>query len=100
MVILVMHSSFKSLKEVFKKERSLAVVREIVESSDVILHFYEMFPNLEKVAIPQSCEKKVLKLKVENPSWRNELRFMETEMVEKINSFFKEKRINQIRFIG
>jgi Dna[CI] antecedent, DciA len=95
-----MHSSFKSLKEVFKKERSLAGVREIVESSEVIVHFYEMFPNLEKVAIPQSCEKKVLKLKVENPSWRNELKFMESEMVEKINNYFSEKRINQIRFIG
>ena len=95
-----MHSSFRSLKEVFQKERSLAGVREIVESSDVIVHFYEMFPNLEKVAIPQSCEKKVLKLKVENPSWRNELKFMESEMVEKINNYFSGKRINQIRFIG
>ena len=95
-----MHSSFKSLKEVFKKERSLSGVREIVESADVIVHFYEIFPSLEKIAMPQQCEKKVLKIKVENPSWRNELKFMETEMIEKINSFFKEKRINQIRFIG
>ncbi len=95
-----MHSSFKSLKEVFKKEKSLSGVREIVESADVIVHFYEIFPNLEKIAIPQQCEKKALKIKIENPSWRNELKFMETEMIEKINSFFKEKRINQIRFIG
>ena len=95
-----MRSSFKSLKEVFKKERSLAGVREIVDSADVIVHFYEMFPNLEKVAIPQSCEKKVLKLKIENPAWRNELKFMELEMIEKINNHFNEKRINQIRFIG
>lgn len=95
-----MHSSFKSLKEVFKKERALFGVREIVESADVIVYFYEIFPNLEKIAIPQLCEKKVLKLKVENPAWRNELKFMETEMIEKVNSFFKEKRIIQIRFIG
>ena len=95
-----MYSSFKSLKEVFKKERSLSGMRDIVESADVIVHFYEIFPNLEKVAIPLQCEKKVLKIKVENPSWRNELKFMETEMIEKVNSFFKEKRINQIRFIG
>jgi hypothetical protein len=59
-----MHSSFKSLKEVFIKERSLSGVREIVESADVIVYFYEMFPNLEKIAIPQQCEKKVLKIKV------------------------------------
>ena len=95
-----MPSSFKSLKDVFRKERALAGIREIVESSDVVVHFFEIFPNLEKVVMPQSCEKKVLKLKVENPAWRNELKFMETEMIEKINTFFKEKRINQIRFIG
>jgi hypothetical protein len=95
-----MHSGFKSLKDVFRSERSLSGVREMVDSADVILHFYEIFPNLEKVVVPQQCEKKVLKLKVENPSWRNELRFMETDMVEKINSHFKEIRINQIRFIG
>ncbi len=95
-----MRSSFKSLKEVFKKEKLLANVREIVESSDVIVQFYEMFPNLEKVAVPQTCEKKVLKLKIENPAWRNELKFMESEMIQKINNHFNEKRINQIRFIG
>ena len=98
--MLLMHSSFKSLKEVFKKERSLAGVREIVDSADVIVQFYDVFPNLEKVAIPQSCEKKVLKLKIENPAWRNELKFMETDIIEKINNHFNEKRINQIRFIG
>jgi hypothetical protein len=66
----------------------------------VVVHFFEIFPNLEKVVMPQSCEKKILKLKVENPSWRNELKFMEMEMIEKINTFFKEQRIIQIRFIG
>ena len=95
-----MHSSFKSLKDIFVKERALSGLRETVHSADVIVNFFEIFPNLEKVAAPQQCEKKVLKLKVENPAWRNELKFMETEMIEKINSFFKEKRINQIRFIG
>lgn len=95
-----MRSSFKSLKEIFRKERSLASIRELVDSSDVVAKFHEIFPNLEKVTTPISCEKKILKLKVENPAWRNELKFMETELVEKTNEFFKEKRINQIRFIG
>ena len=95
-----MRSNFKSLKEVFKKERALSGVREIVESADVLVKFYEIFPNLEKIATPIQCEKKVLRIKVENPSWRNELKFMETEMIEKVNSFFNEKRINQIRLNG
>jgi hypothetical protein len=95
-----MSSGFKSLKEVFVKERSLKAIRDIVDSSDVAVKFYEIFPNLEKVAIPISCEKKILKLKVENPAWRSELKFMEAEMIEKINKFFNEQRINQIKFIG
>jgi hypothetical protein len=95
-----MRSSFRSLKDIFLKEKSLAAVREVVESSDVIVHFFEIFQNLEKVVVPLSCEKKILKVKVENPAWRNELKFMEAEMIEKVNTFFKEQRINQIRFIG
>ena len=95
-----MPSGFKSLKEVFKREKTFSGLREVVEASDVVVHFNEMFPNLEKVAIPISCEKKVLKLKVENAAWRNELKFMEAELIDKINTFFKEQRINKIRFIG
>jgi Dna[CI] antecedent, DciA len=95
-----MRNSFISLKEIFRRERSLAGLRELVDSSDVVVKFYEIFPNLEKVAIPVACEKKILKLKIENPAWRSELKFMETEMVEKVNKFFNEHRINQIRFIG
>ena len=95
-----MSSGFKSIKDVFKKEKTFSGIREIVNSADVIVNFYEIFPTLEKVAVPLSCEKKCLKIKIENPAWRNELKFMETEMIEKINSFFKEKRINNIRFIG
>jgi hypothetical protein len=95
-----MRSSFISLKEIFRRERSLSGLRELVDSADVVVKFHEIFPNLEKVVIPFSCEKKVLKLKVENPAWRSELKFMESEIVEKVNKFFNEHRINQIRFIG
>jgi len=95
-----MPSGFRSLKEIFKRERALSGLREVVSSSDVLINFAELFPNLDKVALPISCEKKVLKLKVENAAWRNELKFMEAEMIDKINTFFKEQRIHQIRFIG
>jgi len=95
-----MPSGFRSLKEIFKRERALSGLREVVSSSDVLINFAELFPNLDKVALPISCEKKVLKLKVENAAWRNELKFMEAEMIDKINAFFKEQRIHQIRFIG
>lgn len=95
-----MNSSFRSLKEVFEREKSLHALRELVDSSDVVVKFYQIFPNLEMVAIPLSSEKKILKLKIENPAWRSELKFKEAEMIEKINQFFNEQRINQIKFIG
>ena len=95
-----MNSSFRSLKEVFEREKFLLALRELVDSSDVVVKFYQIFPGLEKIAIPLSSEKKILKLKVENPAWRSELKFKEAEMIEKINQFFNEQRINQIRFVG
>jgi hypothetical protein len=45
-------------------------------------------------------DRKLLKLKVENPAWRSELRFKEKEIVEKINNYFHEERVKQIRFVG
>ena len=97
---MYMRSGFKSLNDVFRKEKSLEKIRELVDSSDVVYKFFDIFPNLKEVTEPISCEKNTLIIKVENPAWRNELKFMEAEMVEKINVFFKEKRIKQIRFVG
>ena len=95
-----MPSGFKSIKEVFRREKSFTGLREMVDSSEVVVKFYEIFPDLQKVVNPISCEKGILKLKVENPAWRNELKFMEAELIEKTNKFFNEKRIIKIRFVG
>lgn len=95
-----MPSGFKSLKEVFSREKSFMSLREMVDSSEVVVKFYEIFPDLQKVVNPISCEKGILKLKVENPAWRSELKFRESELVDQTNKFFKEERIIKIRFVG
>ena len=95
-----MPNGFKSIKEVFRREKSFKDLRDVVDASEVVVKFGEIFPDLQKVANPVSCEKGILKLEVENPAWRNELKFMETELIEKTNKFFKENRINKIRFVG
>ena len=95
-----MGSGFKSLGEVFKREQSFKRLREIIKSTDVVSDFHNIFPDFKKVVIPKRVDKKVLVLKVENPAWRNELKFKEAELIEKINNFFKEERITQIRFVG
>jgi hypothetical protein len=93
-----MHRGFKSLGESFKSEPTFGRIREIVRSNDLEEEFNKIFPELKKVVGDVRVDKKTLKLKVENPAWRSELKFRETEIVEKINNHFKETRINNIRF--
>ena len=87
-----------SLKDVFENDPKLANVRKVVKQSEVVEKFYEIFPDLVKTVIPKKVDKKILFLNVENPALRNELKFNEELLVEKINSFFKEERVNSIRF--
>ena len=93
-----MPNSFKSLKEVYKSEPLLNNVRRVVKSSEVVLDFYKIFPDLEKVAKPQKVDKMFLKMRVENAVWRSELKFRELEIVNKINDYYSEERIKGIKF--
>jgi len=93
-----MHN-FLSIKEVFDKDPNLANVRKIVEQSEVIEKFFEIFPDMEKIVLPKRVEKKTLLLNVENPALRNELKFKEELLIKKINGFFHDERVNSIRFI-
>lgn len=94
-----MPNKFKSLKEVFEKEPRLSRLRNIVNASRVVEDFFLIFPEFKKSVIPIKVEKKRLYLKVENPAWRNELKFKEKEITEKINMHFKTERIKWIKFI-
>ena len=60
--------------------------------------FYKIFPDFEKIATAQRVVKKVLKLRVENSTWRSEMKFREKEIIERINKFYNEERVKQIRF--
>jgi hypothetical protein len=94
-----MHNGFMSLSEIFNTDPALARVRKIVKESDVTIEFTKIFPELEKVAEAVKVEKTVLILRVENPAWRNELKFKENLIVNKINSYFNEQRIARVKFV-
>jgi len=94
-----MHNGFMSLSEIFNTDPALARVRKIVKESDVAIEFTKIFPELEKVAEAVKIEKTVLILRVENPAWRNELKFKENLIVNKINSYFNEQRIARVKFV-
>ena len=95
-----MPDNFKSLKEVFEKDPCLRGLRSIVNSSSVVADFLLIFPEFKKAVSPIKVEKKRLFLKVENPVWRNELKFKETEIIKKINTHFKTEIIKWIKFIS
>jgi hypothetical protein len=95
-----MHNGFESIAEVFNKEPVFDGLRKMINESDVVAEFKKIFPDLEKIARAVKVEKKVLYLHVENPSWRNELKFRENVLVDKVNKFFKDERIHKVRFIA
>jgi hypothetical protein len=95
-----MSDGFKSLSDIINTEPGLDKIRKTIYQSDVIIEFNKIFPELEKVVIPVKVERKVLHLKVENSAWRNELKFREKKIVDKINKFFVEQRVVKIKFVS
>lgn len=93
-----MPEGFKSLKEVFNKEPELSTIRNLVKEKDIISDFEKIFPELLKVAKAIKSFKCCLTVKVENSSWRHELKTKEEEIIKKINSYYNEERIKEIRF--
>lgn len=94
-----MHNGFISLAEALEKEPSLSKLRNSIKDSDIIVKFYEIFNDFEKIAEPIKVKNKVLFLRVENSVWRSELKFKEQAIIEKINKFVKEERIKKIKFV-
>jgi hypothetical protein len=93
-----MPDGFKSLKDVFITDPDLGSIRKIVKSSDVVIDFYKIFPDIEKVVVPLNIDKMFLKLRVENSVLRSELKFKEKEIVDKINMYYNEERVKGIKF--
>ena len=98
MAISFMHNDFKSIKEIFNSNPDLKKLKKTIDDNDVINDFNLIFPDFKKIVKPLKVISSALTLRVENAAWRTELKFKEKEMIEKINSFYKEERINKIFF--
>jgi hypothetical protein len=90
---------FLSFKEIINTEPALNGFKELIKRSEVVLKFYEIFPDLENVVTPVKVEKSSIYLHVENSIWRSELKFREKAVVEKINKYFKESLVTRVKFI-
>ena len=94
----LMPDGFKSIKDVFNSDPALKKIRAVINENDVVNDFEKIFPEFKKVAQAKKTQNTVIALKVESAAWRSELKFKEKEIIEKINSFYKEERIKEIRF--
>lgn len=95
-----MPDNFKSLPDILGKEKAFEKVRKAAKEYDVIEKFSEIFPDLKKVAEAVKIENGVLFLRVENSVWRSELKFRQTNLIDKINKKFNEKIVKTVRFIS
>jgi hypothetical protein len=93
-----MPDGFKSIKDVFNSDPALKNIRNVIIENNVVNDFEMIFPELNKVAKAKSVYKSTLTLRVENAAWRNELKFKEKEIIEKITSYYGQERINSIKF--
>lgn len=98
MGVFTMADGFQSISEIINKEPGLEKLRKIIKQHDVVLNFHKIFPDLKKIAKPTKVEKKILHLKVPNSIWRSELKFNQSTIIEKINSFYGEEIIKNIKF--
>ncbi len=95
-----MPSGFKSLDEIINKEPAFRGLRKIIHEADVVDDFSSLFPELQKIAKAVKADKKTLTLRVENATWRNELKFKEKLIIEKINKHYSEERIMRVKFLS
>ncbi len=93
-----MDNGFLKLSDIIDSQPEFEGLRKRIKETEVVENFFEIFPDLGKVAKAVKVDKKTLFLKVENSVWRSELKFSESIIVEKINTFFKEERIKFIKF--
>ncbi len=87
-----------SVGEIIAASPLLKKVHELILNGEVIENFFVIFPGLLGKATPAKFEKKILYINVDYSVLKGELKFHDTEIVKKINEYFKEERVKKVRF--
>lgn len=93
-----MPDNFKSLTEILSKDRAFEKFRKSVSEQDVVNEFHEIFPDLTKTVTANNIHNGILYLIVENSVLRNEIYLNKSVVIEKINNYFNQPLINDIKF--
>ncbi len=87
-----------SVGEVIQNDPAFHKVREVMEKEEIYENFFLIFPELAGHVLPDKYDKGVLTIKVDNPALKNELKFNEELLINKMNTWFKSDKVKQIKF--
>lgn len=93
-----MNSDFKSIGEVFNNSPELMHIKKLIEEHNVEKDFFVVFPELKSLVKSVKFSKNTLKMYVEIPTLRSELKFREAEIIKKLNDFYKSEKVKKIQF--
>jgi hypothetical protein len=93
-----MPDSFKKLGEVLLKDKAFSKFRASVKENEVVLEFENIFPDLSKTVKANNVNKGILFLIVENSVLRSELYLQKSLIIEKVNKYFNQKVIVDVKF--
>ncbi|MCE1190095.1 MAG: DUF721 domain-containing protein [Ignavibacteria bacterium] len=93
-----MNESYRRLGSILQVDPEWRKLREMVSSQEVVDKFFEICPQFIGHVVPIKMQKQVLTLAVENAVLRSEIKFHEQELIQKINEFFNDQRIDKIKF--
>lgn len=93
-----MPDQFKSLTDILRNDNAFKNFRKSVSQQDVVNDFHKIFPDLEKTVKANNVHKGILYLKVENSVLRNEINLNKSVVIEKVNKYFNQTIINDIKF--
>jgi hypothetical protein len=98
MEMLLMPKEFRSLTDILRKDKAFTSLRKSLIEVDVVQEFEKIFPDLSKSVQAANVNKNILYLFVENSVLRNELNLNRKLMIEKINKYFNQQIITDVKF--
>lgn len=93
-----MPTDFRSLTDILKREKEFSAFNKSVKENEVVDKFGNIFPEFSKTVVAKSVKNGTLYLFADNSILRSELHLNRKLMVEKINNYFNEKIISDIKF--
>ncbi len=90
---------FKKFGDVFYSDPAFENIRKTIKNAEITERFHEIFPGLGEHVTARKIKNGTLWLSVDNSVLRHELKTNDQLMINKINTWFKEEVVREIKFV-